>query len=170
MGRAMQFKAQHTIRGVSLSDYENLYFDEEFNIGLCARVNLTRTLVRRDIHDGHLVREVIVGPEREVPGPVAKVLGSKKFEYTEHVSYQLGSYRGDWYVVPSLLPNKVDCRGYFAFTPAPDGVQRIVEGEVKVSVFGIGGIIERFVVADIEKSYDASAVYAQEWLANAKTV
>jgi hypothetical protein len=82
----MKFIAEHTFRGLSLADYEKLYFDEAFNIALCKAVNLDRTVVKREEKDGHLSRAVRVSPrDREIPGPLVKVLGSSRIEYTEHV-------------------------------------------------------------------------------------
>ena len=90
----MRFRAEHKIRGVSVADYESLYFDEDFNQQLCEHVKLARELLRREEKDGHLHREVRVGPEREIPAPVAKILGASRIEYTECVDYQLGIVKG----------------------------------------------------------------------------
>jgi hypothetical protein len=41
----------------------------------------------------------------------------------------------------------------------------VVRGEVKVAIFAIGRIVERFIVAEIEKSYAGAARFTAEWLA-----
>ena len=48
----------------------------------------------------------------------------------------------------------------------PDGarVRRTVRGKVVVDVFGLGAIAERFVVAEVKKSYDAAAARTRELL------
>lgn len=162
----MKFKVEHAFSGISLADYEKLYFDEDFNVALCKAVELDRELIEREQKGSHLRRVVRVAPRgREIPGPVAKVLGADRIEYTEHLDYDFGTYRGTWKTISSVLPDKVESGGTFAFQAAGDGVKRILEGEVKVKIFGVGGMIERFIVADVEKSYDQAAGFTRDWLA-----
>ena len=162
----MKFRVDHLIRGIDLPQYETLYLDEPFNEALCAAVNLGRTLVHFDRQNNKLERQVRVCANREIPGPVAKVLGTNKIEYTEHLSYVFGSFRGIWHTVPGLLADKLESHGSFGFIPHKEGVVRWVEGEVKVHLFGLGGVVERFVLADIEKSYQQAADFTQRWIDN----
>lgn len=157
----MRFRAEHIFKGIDLNAYETLYFDEAFNIAMCKAVKLARTLVKLDEKAGRIERAVKVGPDREIPPAVAKVLGVSRIEYTEHVAYTRGSYRGIWHTVSSVFTDKVESRGNFSFEAVPGGVKRIVEGEIKVKVFGVGGLIERFIVADVERSYDDAAKFTE---------
>lgn len=160
----MKFKVQHVVKNVSLQDYERLYFDEAFNAALCAHVKLDRELVELERAGDRLVRAVKVAPDREIPAPAAKVFGGSRIEYTEHLEYTFGQYKGVWRTVPSLLTDKIDSRGTFGFEAVADGVRRTVEGEIKVKILGIGGIAERFIVADVEKSYDNAYAFTQSWI------
>jgi hypothetical protein len=160
----MKFRAEHEFQGISLADYEKLYFDEEFNEALCRAVNLDRTLQNREEKGGVLERAVKVGPDREVPKPVAKVIGADRIEYTEHLKYGWGSYQGTWYTVSSIMSDKVDSRGTFGFEELPDGVLRWIEGEIKVKIFGVGKVVEKFIVSDIERSYANAAAFTQKWI------
>lgn len=163
----MKFLAEHTFRGITVADYEKLYFDEDFNVSLCKAVNLDRSVVKRDEKGKHLSRAVKVSPrDREIPGPLVKVLGSSRIEYTEHVEYDFGTYKGTWKSVSSVMTDKVESSGVFRFEPAGDGVKRVIEGDIKVKVFGVGGVIERFIVADIEKSYEQAADFTRRWIAS----
>ncbi len=162
----MKFRVEHTFAGVSLADYERVYFDETFNEAMCKAVRLERKLVRRDETGGRLVRVVRVAPDRQLPAPVAKILGGAKIEYHEHLDYQLGSYRGSWRTEPSLLVDKIESRGTFGFEARGSSVLRWVEGEVKVKIFGVGSVIERFIVGDVEKSYDDVAAFTRQYLAD----
>jgi hypothetical protein len=163
----MKFLAEHTFRGITLPDYEKLYFDEAFNVALCKAVNLDRTVLKRDEKGSHLSRSVKVSPrDREIPGPLVKVLGSSRIEYTEQVEYDFGTFKGTWKTVSSVMTDKVDSSGTFRFETAGDGVKRVIEGEIKVKVFGVGGVIERFIVADIEKSYEQAADFTRRWIAS----
>ena len=162
----MHFSVQHSFSDLTLPDYEKLYFDEAFNIALCQNVNLQRTLVSRDDQNGLLRRSVRVKAARELPAAIAKVLGSSSIEYTEHLEYRWGFYQGAWYTVSAILPEKIDTRGSFRFSQNGASVMRVLEGDVKVKIFGIGGLVEKGVVLDIERSYDDAAKFTTSWIRN----
>ena len=164
----MHFKVQHTFRGITLPEYEQLYFDEDFNIALCSTVKLARTVVSIDRSDTAIKRVVKVGPDREVPKPVAKVLKADRIEYTEHLDYTFGSGRGTWKTVPDIMASKVDTRGTFQFKETDGGVLRIVDGDIKVKILGVGGVVEKFIVSDVEKSYQDAARFTQQWIDQGK--
>ena len=160
----MNFRIAHEFKKITLEQYEKLNFDEPFNIALCRNVRLARELIEKTETDGRLRRVVKVGAEREVPSPVAKIIGAKRIEYTEQVDYTFGTYRGTWDSVSSVLTDKVACSGTFSFADTGDGVQRVVEGNIKVKIFGVGGVVEKFVVADLNRSYQRAAEFTQQWI------
>jgi len=160
----MKFRVEHVFSDISLADYEALFFDETFNTALCKAVRLERTLVKRELEGGRLTRALRISPDREIPGPVAKVIGASKIEYTEHINYTYGSHKATWRTDSSILPDKVESSGALGFLERGGKVVRWVEGDVKVKIFGLGGIVERFIVADVEKSYDNAADFTRRWL------
>lgn len=162
----MKFKCEHHFAGLTQAQYEELYFDEDFNIALCKEVGLARTLLRRDVTAGKLRREVKVGADREIPPTVAKILGANRIEYTETIDYTFGTFRGTWSTLSSLMTEKVDSRGTFAFGASGGGVTRTIEGDVTVKITLVGGMIEKFIVADVEKSYEKAAEFTRRWLAS----
>ena len=164
----MHFKADHTFTGITIEQYEQLHFDEEFQIALCQSVKLARRLDKREDDGKHLSRIVTVGPDRDIPPAAAKVLGANRIEYAEHLEYDWGSYKGTWKTISSVMTDKVDASGTFSFKAVPGGVLRTVEGDVKVKLFGIGGVVEKFVGADIEKSYQQAAEFTQKWINDGK--
>lgn len=162
----MKFQVEHRFSGLTLAEYEKLYFDEAFNQALCDTVGLQRVLVSLDDDGKRIRRSVRVAPDREVPAPVAKVIGAVKLEYTETVEYVWGSGRGTWTTTPQVLPDKVKSSGDFRFTASGSDVLRAVSGEIEVKIFGLGGLVEKFIVADVEKSYDKAAEFTRNWLAS----
>lgn len=166
----MKFKTDHTFKGITVEEYERLHFNEDFQTALCQAVKLARRLDKREDDGKHLSRIVTVGPDRDIPPAVAKVLGASRIEYSEHLEYTWGSYAGTWKTISSIMTDKVDAYGSFSFKQTPAGVVRTMEGEVKVKIFGIGGIVEKFVGADIEKSYQQAAEFTQKWIDDGKVV
>jgi hypothetical protein len=160
----MKFKSEHRFHSLTLAQYEQLYFDEAFNIALCQAVGLHRTLVSRDDGGDRIRRVVRVAPERELPGAVAKLLGATRLEYTETIDYAWGSGRGTWSTQMAVMSDKVDSRGTFGFAASGDGVVRVIEGDVTVRVPLIGGAIEKGVVAEVCSGYDKAAEFTRKWL------
>ena len=161
----MKFRADHTFRGIEVDAYEDLHFDEAFQDALCGAVKLARECVGlEEDDDGRIHRAVKVGPDREIPPAAQRVLGGKRLDYTEHLDYRRGSYLGQWRTVPSLMSDKVECAGSIEFRPVDGGVRRLVEGEIKVKLFGVGGMVEKLIVADIERSYVKAAEFTQRWI------
>lgn len=160
----MKFTAEQTFTGITLEEYEQLHFSEEFQIALCNAVKLARRLDKRDDDGKHLSRIVSVGPDREIPPAAKKILKADRIEYAEHLEYDWGSYKGTWRTISSIMTDKVDAHGTFSFKAVPNGVLRSVEGEVAVKLFGIGSVVEKFVVADIQKSYQEAGEFTQKWI------
>ncbi len=87
-----------------------------------------------------------------------------RIEYEEHLNYKWGSFEGTWETIPSVLKNKVETKGRMGFKAVGNGVQRWSEGEIKVKIMGVGGVAEKFIVSDVEKSYDDAAAFTQKWI------
>ncbi len=166
----MQFKVEHRYRGITLADFETLYFDEAYNEAQCLAVRLQRTLVARTLQNGRLHREVKVSPDREIPPAAQKILGGARIEYTEHLDYQAGTYRGTWKTISSLLTDKVLSSGTFSFRQQGDVVVRTLEGTVDVKIMLVGSVVEKFIVADVEKSYQQAFEYGQAWITQGKAI
>jgi hypothetical protein len=160
----MKFRVEHVFRNIELAAYEQLYFDEAFNEALCKSVKLARAVLKRDLTNGKLERQLRVGPDRELPPAAAKFLGSNKIEYTEFVDYTFGKHSGAWRTVSAIMTDKIESSGTFGFSAKGSGVLRWVEGEIKVKMFGVGGVIEGFIVSDVKKSYEEAAKFTQGWI------
>lgn len=161
----MKFEIQHRFDNISLGDYERLYFDEPFNTSLCASVNLDRELLRLDQSEERVHREVKISPTgRQIPKPIAKFMGGSRIEYIETVDYTMGTGRGTWSSASSILTDKIECGGTIEMLETPKGIRRVVAGEIKVRVFGVGRAIESFIVEDVKRSYEDAARFTTDWI------
>lgn len=161
----MKFKADHLIEGIAVEDYGRMYFEDTFNDAMCVAVKLVRTPVKMERVGSKVVRHVFVEPQgREIPAPVAKVLGHSHFSYVEELEFDFSVNAGVWRTIPTILPDKVATSGTLQFVGEAGGTRRIVNGEIVVSIFGIGGIIERFICGDAEKSYADAAAFTRLWV------
>lgn len=160
----MKFHVQHTFHKISVADYEKLYFDEEFNIALCKAVKLSREVVELHSDDTLYKRILKVGPDRQLPKPMAMVLKTDRLFYREHLDYEWGSHRGQWKTIPMVLANKVVSEGQFSFAKEGNGVVRVVEGEIAVKILGVGGVIEKHILEDVKRSYEDAAEFTRSWI------
>jgi len=160
----MKFEIAHTF-DTTLDEYAEIYFDEAFGFASCEAVNIGRKLLKLEKSPERIVRQVRCEPSRELPAPIAKLLGGGGFSYVDDVEYDPRTRKGKWRIVPSIAPDKVESTGTFEFVPDGAGKRRIIRGDINVKVFGLGGIIEKFVVGDVEKSYEKAAAFTREWIA-----
>ncbi|MEL6344019.1 MAG: DUF2505 domain-containing protein [Myxococcota bacterium] len=102
---------------------------------------------------------------RELPRVAANLLGSKYLTYVLEEKIDDTNFKVQWRVIPDRISDKVKAAGTFEIEPIDDSrCNRIVRGDVKVSVPLIGGRIEKGIAADLAKSYEATAQFAREWL------
>jgi len=160
----MRLSVEHVFEGLSLPQYEELYFAEDFNQGLCENVALVRDLIEKTEINGVLKRVVAVRPDRTIPPALSKAVKIDKLEYRETIEYELGQYRGTWSIQPAIFANKFKAGGSFTFKDAPGGVSRALWGDISVKVFGVGAMIEKAIVTEVERSYGVAADFTREFI------
>lgn len=164
----MRFTTEARFRGVTLKELEELYFDEAFNEAMCRDNGLNRQVLQRDLKDGRLTRRLKIGPERELPTAIKKVIGSDRLEYEERLDYTFGSYEARWVVIPGVLASKVKSEGTIRFREEGGAVVRTASGDVEVKVLGVGGMIEKVIIGDVEKSFVNAGAFTQRWIDQGK--
>jgi hypothetical protein len=162
----MKILVEDLFESLSCDDYEALYFDESFNVALGAALQMGRQLVRLERTSGRIVRHVCYEPKRDPESPANQAFGTSRASFVEELDYDRKERRGTWKTIPNLFTERVRNSGTIELLSAPNGTKRVVRGEVKVSLFGFGGIVERLIVAEIEKNYIATTKFTREWLAN----
>jgi hypothetical protein len=69
-------------------------------------------------------------------------------------------------VKPNALADKLSIKGEMWTEPAGEGkIRRIFKADVTCKIFGIGGMIEKRIVSDLEKSYDKAAQFTNQYIA-----
>jgi hypothetical protein len=110
-------------------------------------------------------RKVHYEPDRDPESPAGQAFGTSRASFIEELDYDPRSRRGSWRTIPNLFPERVSNTGTIEFVEAPNGARRIVRGEVKVSLFGFGKLVERMIVGEIEKNYVNTTSFTNDWLA-----
>lgn len=160
-----KFTVTHEIH-CNAENFWKLFFDKDFNVKLYKEgLGFPEfTIVDQRETDADLVRKVVGSPKMEVPGPVAKVLGSN-FRYTEEGKFDKAAKIWRWKLIPSTMADKLRNEGTMRIEPIGDTkVRRIAELVLEAKVFGIGGLIESSSEKQLREGWDKSAVYMNNWL------
>ncbi|MDI1430593.1 DUF2505 domain-containing protein [Polyangium sorediatum] len=143
-----------------------VFFDKEFNEKLY-RGHLGfpdfRVLDQRD-SDTETTRKVAGTPKMNVPGPVAKVLGSN-FSYTEEGRFLKATKVWSWKMTPGNMADKLRNEGTMRIERVGDTkVRRVAELVIEAKVFGIGGLIESSAEKQLRDGWNDSAVFMNDWV------
>ena len=162
----MKKRIEHRIDIAADQFYEKVYFDEAFNAKLYADLGFRERRVLKLEDRGDVVyREILQVPERDLPGPVKKVMGGEQLAYTEKGTWHKKTGRVEIEIVSSVKPDKSKSKGIFSIEPdGPSACKRVFDFEVKVDIFAIGGMIEKVIMDDVVKGYDRSAEFTNRWL------
>lgn len=119
-------------------------------------------------NDREITRKVFGMPKMDVPGPVAKLLGSS-FSYNEEGTLDRKSGLWKWKMIPSTMADKMRNEGTVRIEAAgPGKCRRIADIVIEAKVFGLGGIIEGAAEKNLRDGWNASAVFMNQWIASGK--
>ena len=122
------------------------------------------TIVSQNETDSEVLRKVTGTPKMDMPGPVAKLLGSN-FRYTEEGKLNRGAKVWTWKLIPSALADKMRNEGTLRISAIGDSrVRRVADIIIEAKVFGVGGLIESSAEKQLREGWDASAVFMNKWL------
>jgi hypothetical protein len=143
-----------------------VFFDDAFNAALNPRVGLReRRFLELEDTPTHKHWKVLALPERELPGFV-KAFVSGELGYVETASFDKVANRIDCKVEPTLMKEKIEIASTYTLeTIAPGRLKRSYVGSVNVKVPLVGRKAEEFIIRDMSASYDKTAVFTNEWLA-----
>jgi hypothetical protein len=147
--------------------WERIFFDEEFNRGMYLKhlqFQDWKVIEQRET-DAELIRLVSVTPKvGDLPGAIKSLIGDT-LTYKEQGTYDKRNRHYRVTVVPSALADKISVTGdTWAEELTPTQCKRIFVASVTVKVFGVGGIIEKRIIADLQLSYNAGAVFTADYL------
>jgi hypothetical protein len=161
----VRFACEHTFPTISQAAYEALYFDEEFNVALGDALGLGRELVKLERTNTTVVRHLLCEPKREKGSAADQAFGSSRASFREELEYSFADHKGTWRTIPNIMKERVRNAGTLEILDDGGGARRVVRGDVSVKLFGFGGLVERLVVAEIDKSYRNAASFTEQWLA-----
>jgi hypothetical protein len=152
--------------------WEKIFFAEQFNRQMylehlkfkrweVADFRETDTLIHRTVN--------VTPTVGELPGAIKSLIGDS-FGYSEEGTFDKKLRRFRVKVVPTVLADKLTVRGEIWLQPqSTNRCKRIFDAQVSVKMFGVGGIIEKRIIADLQLSYNAGAAFTTEYLKGLKS-
>ena len=115
-------------------------------------------LERRD-GEAETFRRIRVVPKLDLPGPVAKLLGSS-FAYTEDQTFDKKARTFRSKTIPSVLADRLTSESNVRAESAGVGrCRRTVEVSVEARIFGIGGLVESAFEKNLRSGWENAARY-----------
>ncbi len=166
----MRFSKEHRIE-IPASRMIELTFDSAF----MKRMNVEAMKVQdyeslsRSVDGSTWTMKNRITPQDNMPGFIKKLVGGG-FNYEETVTHQKGSDSVSAVMIPSVMRDKLRMSYTMRVVAAGENAcRRIMDWEVEVKIFGIGGQIEKFAAGEIERSLDASASFMSKNGASAQS-
>ena len=160
-------KIRHTYNCSEETFWSEIFFSKEFNRKLfLEHLGFKKwEILRFDESDDTIVRELENHPVTgELPAALAKVIGDN-IGFREKGTYDKTKRRYRFKITPNRLANKLSISGEIHVEPrGEERCERIVDLEVVAKVFGLGGMIEKRIIADTEDSFRRGFEFAQTQL------
>jgi hypothetical protein len=165
----MKFTVEMVARRVEFERLTQVYFSEAFNQAVTPAANLRirELLEEKILDDGKEYRKVRYAPRVDLPGPIRKFAGGDEIEqlidYCEITVFNRAA-RTATLEIESVAGETIQVFGNVRFIEEGDGVRMKFDGEAKVKIFGIGKVIERFIVSEVKKRYALVERFLQTYL------
>jgi hypothetical protein len=161
------FRIEHTFDCSEKTFWDQVFFDNEYNrrqFSEALRFSLWKELSRED-KGGEIVRVVQAAPPvDDLPGPLKTVIGESA-GYEERGTFVKAKNQYLAKVVPNRLADKITIEVKMWTEARGDkSCLRVAEASVTAKIFGVGGMLEKKMLADMEKSYVKSAAFTNQWL------
>lgn len=162
----MRVEIRHQFEGATRREIEELYLlDDDFNCAVFAQLGFDRRVLHRTLRGESLERVLRLCPRRPLPPPFSLLVPSGVFHITEAIHYDLGTHRGTWRTVPSVLGSQFLAEGSLAIDETDAAVVFRLEGTARASIPLLGSRAERQAVSTAQTQHAALARAVRERLA-----
>ncbi|MBK7579142.1 MAG: DUF2505 family protein [Myxococcales bacterium] len=148
--------------------WDKLFFDDAYNDDLFKKAlefPVYEKLKQED-DDKEIRRSLNVVPKlAPMPGPLKAVVG-EGLGYREDGTFDKKSRRYSIVITPNKLADKVTIKGSLYTKPQGDKCVRVFDCTVIAKIFGVGGMLEKRIIGDMEESYKKGADFSNKWIAD----
>ncbi|HEY2410469.1 MAG TPA: DUF2505 family protein [Polyangiaceae bacterium] len=163
-----EIRVEHVFNCSEDTFWGKVFFDEEYNRRLFKDVLKFPTWRVLKSNDSESAVERVIEaspPIGDLPGALKAVVG-ENVGYEEHGHYDKKTRRYKVRVVPNRLSDKISVNVEMWLEPAGDGkCRRIAKASATAKIFGVGGMLEKKMLSDLERSYEKSASFTNTFVA-----
>lgn len=162
------FSVEHRFNCSEESFWSQVFFDQDYNRRLFLEfLKFTGWRELKTEERDNQVHRVVeaIPPIGDLPGPLKAIVGEGA-GYEERGVFDRANKRYTATVVPNRLADKISVRIELStVADGPDHCKRIAKGSVTAKIFGVGGLLEKKMISDLEKSYAKSAEFTNAFVA-----
>jgi Protein of unknown function (DUF2505) len=150
----MKFSVEIVTRGVDYGRFRRAYNSEQFNREVAQAAKLKeRTLLEHVKEpDGKERKRIRIVPNVSLPAAVQKLFPNGQFSYDE-VTVLDPQARTATYAIETPIGDKIQVTGHAKYLEEGGGVRLLFEGEANVKIFGVGSLVERYLVSEVTARY-----------------
>lgn len=150
----MQFSVELFAKGATFDRVRDLYFSPEFDAAVAQAANLvSRKQTERTVNiDGTERTRIRIVPRVALPAPILKLLKGQPIHYDEITVFDPKARRATL-SIRSIAGKAVQVNGAVDFIEEPAGVRLRFAGDAHVKIFGLGSMIERYLVSEVKTRY-----------------
>lgn len=159
----MDIRISHTFP-CDPATYWAVTWDPKVDAAMRAATNAEFEVLETRTEGDHQLTRTRVRLRTELPGAMRKALGHDRMSYVQEVDTDNAGLRTTWKVLPDVLSDRVKCQGTTRVVATPNGCARHIEGVIEVNVPLVGGAIEKFIVTELERSWERAADVVRQHL------
>jgi hypothetical protein len=161
----MKFSVEIVGRGATLEQIRKIYFSQAFDDEVAKAADLVERKQREHgtRPDGTERTRTRVVPRVALPAAIQKLLSGRIVSYDEVVEYDPAA-RCARFSIRSLAGKTVQVNGEIRFIEELGNVRLRFDGEARVHVFGVGGMLERYIVGEVTARYGRAQHVLQSFI------
>ena len=141
-------------------------FDPENEAKLAQLAGANREVVAQTVEGDRTTRHVRIHTSHPQMAQLAKLLGGDSVSFDQHFVLDAATRSCSWrYETPA--GDRVRISGTWRIDAHPEGAERVVEGEVKVSIPLVGGTLEGRIVQSIRDTFEKGTAWRKARLRQA---
>lgn len=149
--------------------WDQVFFDRDFQLRMyrealgCPHVEILAA-TGEGAWDGPRTRRLVFQQPLQAPAAVQKLFGAA-MRMEERGQFDPASQRWTFQMITEQMPERIQIRGQTWLAPVGESaVERVCELDFAVSIFGVGAVVERFMVAASAENYAKQTRFVRGYL------
>ena len=163
----MKFTCRNIFNTDADTYWSKIFFDPAYNRGVyldTLQFKKWETVELTGEDGGPRTRKQILEPKSDAPAVVQKLVGGS-ISYVEQGRFDPTTRIWTYDISLSKLGDKVRIGGKFWVEPRGDKrIERICDVDLNVNIFGVGGVVEKFIEKETRDSYEKTTSFTNEWI------